>query len=124
MADTDKALQELDDLFAAARREPPAVPHHLNAAILADAARAQAGFPAAAPARAARQPLWRQLIEAIGGWPAIGGFAAASAAGLWIGMAPPSFVPDPLALAGYEDSSTALPDDSYDMAVMLSGDLQ
>ncbi|WP_291729535.1 hypothetical protein [Leisingera sp. F5] len=124
MADTDKALQELDDLFAAARSEPPALPDRLNAAILADAARAQAGFQAAAPAQAPRQPLWRQLIEALGGWPALGGLAAASAAGLWIGIAPPSFVPDPVALAGYEDSSTAVPYDSYDMAVVLSEDLQ
>ncbi|MCF6431844.1 hypothetical protein [Leisingera sp. MMG026] len=124
MADTDKTLQELDNLFAAARSQPPVPADRLNAAILAAAERVQAGFQAAAPAQAPRQPLWRQLIEALGGWPALGGLAAASAAGLWIGIAPPSFVPDPVALAGYADSSTALPDDSYDMAVMLSGDLQ
>ncbi|WP_264212859.1 hypothetical protein [Leisingera thetidis] len=124
MAETDKALQELEDLFAAARAEPPALPQSLTAAILADAAHAQSGFQAAAPGRAARQPLWRQLIEAIGGWPAIGGLAAASAAGLWIGMAPPSFVPDPVVLAGFEDANTAVPYDSYDMAAVLSEDLQ
>ncbi|MEX0304463.1 MAG: hypothetical protein AB3N24_18750 [Leisingera sp.] len=124
MADTDKALQELEDLFAASRAEPPAVPDHLTAAILEDAAREQPGLQPAAPARRASKPLWRQLIEAIGGWPAIGGLAAASAAGLWIGIAPPSFVPDPVALAGYEDSSTAVPFDSYDMAIVLSEDLQ
>lgn len=124
MADTDKALQELEDLFAAARSRRPGVPAQLNAAILADAAREQAGFRAARPERAVRQPLWRQLIEAVGGWPAMGALAAASAAGLWIGIAPPSFVPDPVALAGYENSSTAFADDSYDMALMLSEDLQ
>ncbi len=124
MADTDKALEELEDLFAAARSARPGMPAHLNTAILADAARAQAGFSAARPARAVRQPKWRQLVEAIGGWPAMGGLAAASAAGLWIGMAPPSFVPDPVVLAGYEDSSTAVPYDSYDLALMLSEDLQ
>lgn len=124
MADEDKALQELEDLFAAARSDRPAVPEHLSAAILADAAREQAGFQPARPARAARLPKWRQLIEAIGGWPAMGGLAAASAAGLWIGVAPPSFVPDPVALAGYEDSSTVFADESYDIAVMLSEDLQ
>ncbi|NSY40039.1 hypothetical protein [Leisingera sp. ANG59] len=124
MADTDKALQELEDLFAAARSGRPAVPEHLNAAILADAARVQPGYQPAAPAQAARQPLWRQLTEALGGWPALGGLAAASAAGLWIGLAPPSFVPDPVALAGYEDSSTVFADGSYDMALMLSEDLQ
>lgn len=124
MADTDKALQELEDLFAAARSDRPAVPEHLSAAILADAAREQAGFQPERPARAARLPKWRQLIEAIGGWPAMGGLAAASAAGLWIGVAPPAFVPDPVALAGYEDSSTVFADESYDIAVMLSEDLQ
>ncbi|WP_027236874.1 hypothetical protein [Leisingera caerulea] len=124
MADTDKALEELEDLFAAARSQRPGMPAPLNAAILADAAREQAGFRAAWPERAVRQPLWRQLIEAIGGWPAMGGLAAASAAGLWIGIAPPSFVPDPVALAGYENTSTAFADESYDMALMLSEDLQ
>lgn len=124
MADTDKALQELEDLFAAARAEPPAVPDQLTAAILEDAARVQPGLQAAAPARRARLPLWRQLTEAIGGWPALGSLAAASAAGLWIGVAPPSFVPDPAALAGYEDSGSAFADESYDMALMLSEDLQ
>ena len=119
MAETDKALQELEDLFAAARSEPPAVPGHLTAAILEDAAREQPGFQPAR--RAARQPFWRQLIEAVGGWPALGGLAAASAAGLWIGIAPPSFVPDPVALAGLEDS---VPYDSYDMALALSEELQ
>ncbi|UWQ61617.1 hypothetical protein K3723_12155 [Leisingera caerulea] len=124
MAETDKALEELEDLFAAARSQRPGMPAPLNAAILADAAREQTGFRAARPERAVRQPLWRQLIEAIGGWPAMGGLAAASAAGLWIGIAPPSFVPDPVALAGYENTSTAFADDSYDMALMLSEDLQ
>ncbi|OBY28390.1 hypothetical protein A9D60_11525 [Leisingera sp. JC1] len=121
MADTDKSLQELDGLFAEARSTPPVLPDHLSAAILADAARVQ---PEYQPAEPARQPLWRQLAEALGGWPALGGLAAASAAGLWIGLAPPSFMPDPVALAGYEDSSTAFADGSYDMALMLSEDLQ
>lgn len=121
MADTGKSLQELEDLFAEARSTPPALPDHLSTAILADAARVQPGFQ---PAEPPRQPLWRQLTEALGGWPALGGLAAASAAGLWIGVAPPSFVPDPAALAGYEDNSTAFADGSYDMALMLSEDLQ
>ncbi|KIC13837.1 hypothetical protein [Leisingera sp. ANG-Vp] len=124
MAETDKALQELEDLFAAARAERPAVPDRLTAAILEDAARERLRAEPVAPRRPARRPLWRQLAEAVGGWPAMGGLAAASAAGLWIGLAPPSFVPDPVALAGYEDSSTAVPYENYDMAVMLSEDLQ
>ncbi|WP_424979437.1 hypothetical protein [Leisingera sp. S232] len=120
MADEDKTLQELEDLFAAAREDRPELPHHLSAAILADAARAQPG----AVVRQGRLPLWRQLADAIGGWPALGGLAAASAAGVWIGLAPPSFVPDPVVLAGYEDSSNVLGDGSYEMAVMLNEDLQ
>ncbi|MBY6139258.1 hypothetical protein KUV26_07385 [Leisingera daeponensis] len=124
MADESKALQELEDMFAAARADPPALPLHLNTAILADAARVQPGGQTAANVRAERQPMWRQLIEAVGGWPALGGLTAACAAGLWIGMAPPSFVPDPAALAGYEENGTAVPYDSYDMAMVLSEDLQ
>ena len=96
MADTDKALQELEDLFAAARAEPPAVPDQLTAAILEDAARVQPGLQAAAPARRARLPLWRQLTEAIGGWPALGGLAAVallatqldSTSDAWAGLPP------------------------------------
>lgn len=43
------------------------------------------------------RPGWRDLLVALGGWPAIGGLAAAGMAGLWIGIAPPQIVDDAVA---------------------------
>lgn len=65
-----------------------------------------------------------QLVVAIGGWPALGGLVAASAAGLWVGIAPPDFVPDPGVMAGIDESALTVPYDGYEMAIMLSEDLQ
>lgn len=130
MADMDKAPQaqpDLDDLFAAARDARPAMPDHLTAAILQDAARQQAGSrPPAGQAkrRSGRWAVLGQLIVAIGGWPAMGGLVAASAAGMWIGLAPPDFLPDPGALAGLGDDRQVMPYDGYEMAMMLSEELQ
>lgn len=131
MADMDKAPQaqpDLDDLFAAARDARPAMPDHLTAAILRDAELEQAGSRTAA-ARATgrirgRWAVLGQLVVAIGGWPAMGGLVAASAAGMWIGLAPPDFLPDLGALAGLGDDRQVMPYDGYEMAMMLSEELQ
>lgn len=123
----DKAPQgqsDLDDLFAAARGNRPAMPEHLTAAILADAAREQPGHQPVTAGKPGRRMLLGQLLAAIGGWPAMGGLVAASAAGVWIGVAPPDFVPDPGTLAGLGESGLAMPYDGYEMAMMLSEDLQ
>lgn len=128
MADMDKAPQgqsDLDDLFAAARGNRPAMPEHLTRAILADAAREQPGYQPVAPAPIGqRRSMLAQLVVAIGGWPALGGLVAASAAGLWVGIAPPDFVPDPGVMAGIDESALTVPYDGYEMAIMLSEDLQ
>ncbi|KAE9629964.1 hypothetical protein [Parasedimentitalea maritima] len=127
MAELNKAMQELDDLFASAREAPRHLPDHLNKAILADAvtARSEAAVaePAVKPVVLQRQGFWRQLLLAVGGLPTIGGFAVACAAGVWIGLEPPSFLPDPAQLVGYSDS-TSVPYDSYDLAVMLGEEVQ
>ena len=78
----------LDDLFAQARsvtHDPDAA---LIARVLADAAR-----PAPSPVRA-KLSLRDQLRGMIGGWPAFGSLAAATIAGVWIGIAPPPLVED------------------------------
>jgi hypothetical protein len=133
MADMDKTgpqadglddRADLDNLFAAARGARPALPAHLSAAILADAAAQQPGCQPGEADRIRRPARWRQLLNALGGWPAVGGLAMASATGLWLGLAPPSFVPDPVALAGLDADSETMPFDSYDMAMVLSEDLQ
>lgn len=98
----------LDDVFAQARTEK--VPPHedLMARVLGDAAAVQSGF-AAAP-QVAQAGLWARLMEAIGGWPAVSGLAAATVAGVWIGVAPPSSVEGFTAgLIGDEVSVSLLP---------------
>ncbi|MFV1493434.1 hypothetical protein VWX97_19775 [Phaeobacter sp. JH18-32] len=126
----------LDDLFAEARTAAPmALPPALERAILSDAQATQAAILqrsvpvedlAAEPADM-RDRIFaglRDLLAGLGGWPALGGLSVAGAAGLWIGLAPPSFLPDPVSLAGLEMSEDALPDDSYDLAMVLSEEME
>lgn len=87
----DQPDEALDALLAEARALRPVPSADLMARLLADAERARPRprpRPAAAPRRA-RGP-WRDWIAALGGWPAMGGLAAAAAAGVWIGAAPPA----------------------------------
>jgi hypothetical protein len=82
----------LDDLFAQARGQDVQPSDALMARILADADDVQAAMrpkQAAAPSG-----LWTQMLDALGGWPAVSGLAAATVAGVWIGVAPPSSVQD------------------------------
>ncbi len=81
--------QDLDALFATARAAPVAPSDALLARIVADADAIAAGRTM--PARPALG-FWTMLRVAIGGWPALGGMAAATLAGVWIGFAPPSAV--------------------------------
>ena len=125
MADMDKANQELDDLFAAARDTPTPLPTHLAKSIMNDAliARAENLTPAPTPEKQNRTGIWQQLMIAIGGLPVVGGLAAACAVGVWIGLAPPSFLPDPAQLVGYSES-TSVPYESYNLATVLGEEVQ
>jgi hypothetical protein len=123
MADTDKAMQELDDLFAAARETPAPLPSHLAKAIMSDALIARAENMAPGPKKRLRAGIWQQLMVAIGGLPAVGGLAAACAVGVWVGLAPPSFLPDPAQLVGYSESNT-VPYESYNLAAVLGEEVQ
>ncbi len=82
---TDPKGDMLDDLFAQARRVKPPVSDALMARVLADAALQQ---------RPAAVTPGVSLLDVIGGWFAVGGLAAATFAGLWIGVAPPVAVED------------------------------
>ncbi|WP_322893860.1 MULTISPECIES: hypothetical protein [unclassified Yoonia] len=77
----------LADLFAQARSVTHEPDDALIARVLADAARP------ALPVRA-KLSLLDQLRGMIGGWPAFGSLAAATIAGVWIGIAPPPLVED------------------------------
>ena len=89
---TDPNDDMLDDLLATARNQRPAVSGDLMSRVLADAAAAQA-MPGEQPLPG-RRSLWAQLLDTIGGWPALGGLAAATIAGFWVGAMPPSAVTD------------------------------
>lgn len=136
MSDTEKSLSiedHLEDLFAAARSAPPQLPAALQSAMLADAQHIQQERASALAAAdvvkiSARQGLvlrlWQQFTAAVGGWPALGGMAVASLSGLWIGLAPPSFLPDPVeSLASYSSGTQLLSDLGYDVSYLMSDEV-
>ena len=87
-------IRALDACFEAARAAPLEPSPELLARVLADAD-AEYARTAMPPARV--QPLPRagrlgQAIRTLGGWPAMGGLAAATVAGIWIGLSPPEGV--------------------------------
>lgn len=98
--------RDLDAMLAAARARRDDLPDGLAARILADAATVQAAQTAGSERRLpTRGPgFWAQLRGALGGWPGLGGLATACAAGVWIGLAPPDFLPDPVTLV-YQDEA-------------------
>lgn len=114
--ESDDALLEAH--FAAARRTGAEMPDRLAARMLADAAREQRARAAPAPAA----PGWfGQVLRALGGWPALGGLAAACAAGVWLGIAPPEFLPDPVGLVVQAETDLNLLD-SYALSSALPED--
>jgi hypothetical protein len=60
-----------------------------------------------APIARPTQGIGAMLLDVIGGWPSFGGLAAATVAGLWIGVAPPDALAD--LSAGYLGSTVEVP---------------
>lgn len=118
MAETDKAMKDLDDLLSAARETPLDLPDGLADRIVADAGSVQAGWASAPAAVPSRIGVWSQLRAALGGWPGLGGMAATCALGLWIGVAPPGFIPDPAGVLTPQTDDVDL-FDSFDMAAAM-----
>lgn len=83
---TEPENTSVDALLDEAASQMPKVPAHLMAAVMHDAARLQPTTAQVAPPRS----LWDSFLDLIGGWPAMGGLAAAGLAGVWIGFAPPA----------------------------------
>jgi hypothetical protein len=81
---------DLEELFAVARRDAPRPDAALMGRIAADAERV-------APGRG-----WRGFWRAIGGWPALAGFAVTALAGVWIGSASPEPVETVIGTQGYD----------------------
>ena len=91
MTMTNPNDDRLDDLFTQARATTPVPSNDLMARVLADADAMQPQKPAGA---SAPMGLWARMLDAVGGWPAMGGLAAATVAGIWVGVAPPASVED------------------------------
>ncbi len=96
MTDKHKHGGELEAAFDAARSSRPEPSSDLMARVLADAQSVQAQ-KRAAPAAPAPRGYLRQLLEALGGWPAVAGLSAAGVAGVWLGLGPMAGVSDTVA---------------------------
>lgn len=115
MTPDDHLDGRLDALLAEARALRPEPAQALVARILLDADRlAPAAAAPPAPARAPR----RGWMAALGGWPALGGLAAAAVAGVWIGAVPPAAVLDLAASLRGEAVSVGLGADEDPLALL------
>jgi len=104
MADKSMTEHDLDALLAAAAKDAAQAPSgDLMARVLADAEAMQPQAASLAPAP--RRGVLAGIVSALGGWPSLGGLAAATVAGVWIGFsATPVILPD--GLAGLVDDET------------------
>ncbi|MCM2560752.1 hypothetical protein M8756_03190 [Lutimaribacter sp. EGI FJ00015] len=117
MMDDDKMNHGLDGFFDAARKTAPAPSAELLARVLDDAQATQAAAGQVAMASAVVTPRptrLRQLVDLLGGWPAMAGLATAGVAGLWLGISPPAALTG-LSLAGFGEADPLL-------VSMISGD--
>jgi len=123
MVENDTEDSILEAHFAATRRVDAGLPAGLAARMLADADQVQAARQEVGQqARADGTGHWRQLLALLGGWPAMGGLATACAAGVWLGIAPPDFLPDPVGLVVAEQSSSVNLLDSYSLSSLMPED--
>ena len=111
----------LDDMFAQVRSVQSDPSDALTARVLADAVAVQAASVAVqtVPPRG----LWARMLDGIGGWPAVSGLAAATIAGVWIGVAPPSSMQDLTASFIGDEVSVNLfsTDFAFDTGVSVDG---
>lgn len=113
---TDDRNSGLEAFFDAARAAPPKAPPGMVSRMTANAEMARTEALRRSGV-AAGGPGWlAQLSGILGGWYGAGGLAAACAAGLWIGLAPPAGLPDPGAY--WAETVSAL--DLYDSGGFLS----
>lgn len=112
--DDDLGL-DLDELFADAKAKRPAVDERLTARIIADAQSNQPGEVGFTLQHRTQGPFAR-LLEALGGWPALGGLVTAAVTGIYIGFAQPSFLTgagEDLSEPGFATSSFLPGDDMF-----------
>jgi hypothetical protein len=118
MADKTDQTDDLDLMLRKMRVDT--LPSGLSDRILADAMTVQGQHLAPLQVRPAPESgMLRQILNALGGWPAMGGLLAACAAGVWIGMAAPALDPS-LFGNGTDDVDFT---DGYNLSLMLSEDI-
>ncbi len=83
-------MDELDKMLAQAREVSP--PEALMGRVLQDALATQM---VPAPRPLPRAGLWQRCHDLLGGWQGMGGLVATSCAGVWIGISPPAYLPEP-----------------------------
>ncbi|WP_176556120.1 dihydroorotate dehydrogenase [Rubellimicrobium rubrum] len=97
MATSDRGApieMELEARFAEARDLEPRPSADLMARLAADALREMPRPITNATRLAPGRMRWRDWITALGGWPAVGGLATATAVGVWIGATAPAGLAD------------------------------
>ena len=111
----------LEDAFAKARAVEATPSDDIMVRILADADSVQGGFVvASAPEKTG---LWERMMDGLGGWPAVSGLAAATVAGIWVGVAPPTALEDlTSSVIGDEVSVSFFSSDfGFDAEVLIDG---
>ena len=109
---------DLEDLFAQLRAAAPLPSATLLARINADALAEQAVLSGVLPrARATARSRLAAWVAALGGRVALGGLAAATLAGIWIGIAQPA----PISSVTQAVAATYVSDASPDEVDLLSG---
>lgn len=116
MMTTDNT-DKLDQTFAQMRQADVPVRDSLMDRIMMDADMVLAEA-APAPVRR-RRGLGAMLLDVIGGWTSMGGLAAATVAGLWIGVAPPEAFTD--LTSGYWGATIEVPLLESDLFAALEG---
>jgi hypothetical protein len=114
MTDDRMTERELETLLEGARDTGPQPDAAWMARVAEDAARMQRRRPVS------QSSLWLQLRAALGGWQGMGGLAVACAVGLWLGVAPPAPLGDPVAriVTGSQAVDLVI-SDMFDLALLL-----
>ena len=100
MSDDKLTEDELDAVFDAAQHDQVAPSRSWLTRVTEDAERALVLAPQAPP-----PSFWAQISSALGGWQGFGGMAVACATGLWIGIAPPELLGDPVGMVLDNDNT-------------------
>lgn len=112
----DFDMDALDALLADAAHDPAVMPKETFMARVLDDALAQQPMP-----RFAEPSLWQKFTTMVGGWQGMGGLVAATCAGFWIGVNPPTGLPTQFDTFLNMETSVSFLDESDDSALFGFG---